>query len=654
MRSLWRAALALALHIGFFALPVALVVGLLGNAAYTYRYDTGNGLRAGVAAAVVTAMVFLGLRAVLRPRARPRGVAIDKSAQPQLWRTISDIADTTGAPAPDRLRITSEPRIVLREDTALLGLHLRSRSLELGLPFVAGLAVDELRTAIAQQMTLPGGNGLERLVHRTAAGVAATTSELIGGPTKWLFSGYAGLYAKLTAPVERDIRFGADARAARVAGKRVLATTLRKTRAIELGWSDYSEEYLSMALSAERTPDLLLGFRSFVETVERKKQLAERAKESILEEVAERNSPSTGERIEAIKRLSASAPAESDDRPGMALVRNPRQTVPELEDRLMVEGMGPRVPWPEMARLAGARAVERRAARLTSAVLQSGVSEDTTLAGVLATIHREQGGELVNPVLNPGMDPEHLDQAVVDTLTELLGAAVVDALVRTGHAQHELDWNGPPNVRLTNGQLLDPDRLVRPAVADPRLVPGLHRTLLQLGVPLDHSQPAADEPEATLAGIVSPVQYASNLYELLVTDRGLLLVPSHAGTAQRLLAGVLARVRRSEHEQLDELERTPVGELRERRDVEWVDSRDVATARLAQRRSGWELSLELYLDDYSISTVDPANTSTSEDELAVLVLGSTADSGERHDPYEGIGELMGARMSVDDQSDRNE
>lgn len=150
------------------------------------------------------------------------------------------------------------------------------------------------------------------------------------------------------------------------------------------------------------------------------------------------------------------------------------------------------------------------------------------------------------------------------------------------------------------------------------------------------------------------MQYASNLYELLVTDRGLLLVPSHAGTAQRLLAGVLARVRRSEHEQLDELERTPVGELRERRDVEWVDSRDVATARLAQRRSGWELSLELYLDDYSISTVDPANTSTSEDELAVLVLGSTADSGERHDPYEGIGELMGARMSVDDQSDRNE
>src|SRR5699024_8216918 len=131
-----------------------------------------------------------------------------------------------------------------------------------------------------------------------------------------------------------------------------------------------------------------------------------------------------------------------------AVLRNPRKSVPALEDGLLVQGLGPHLPWPELARQAGAAHVAEQTARLAAAVAQSGLPIEPTIGGVLAAVHRGQGHELINPVLNPGLCPERVDQAVEDTLTELLGCAAVDGLICAQRAQHELDWAGPSTVRL--------------------------------------------------------------------------------------------------------------------------------------------------------------------------------------------------------------
>ena len=60
MRGPWRATLALALHIGFFAVPLGLVLGLLAIAAYTVRLDFGGGVRAGLAAVLVAVVIGIG------------------------------------------------------------------------------------------------------------------------------------------------------------------------------------------------------------------------------------------------------------------------------------------------------------------------------------------------------------------------------------------------------------------------------------------------------------------------------------------------------------------------------------------------------------------------------------------------------------------
>ncbi|SDK47260.1 hypothetical protein SAMN04487820_108144 [Actinopolyspora mzabensis] len=653
MRGPWRAALAVALHIGFLAVPAALVLGMVGITAYTIRYDLGDGLQAAFAALLVGGSVAMVLRGVLRAGPRPPlGVVVEGEAQPQLWRRLRKVAEAAEATSPDELRVTCEPTLRMRERTRLLGLLRGESHLELGLPLLAGLTVSELSAVLADEIGSGQGGGPDALAVRIRNAVIEAERDMVGGPTKWLFSGYAVLYKRFTAPLARGRVMRGDAVAVRLAGKRTTMAALRKRVGLELGWEDYSAEYLSMATRVGRTPEILPGFRAFLEHPERKQGLAERAKESIAtEKPADAARPTVAQRLDVLKRASHE-PDETDDRPALALIREPRRDIPAIEDRLLVEDLGERTPWPELARLAGRHDVAVKAGELSSAVEQSGVSTEPTLVGVLTAIHRGETADLINPALNPGLAPELVDEAVVDTMTELLGAAVVDALVRSERAHHELDWGGPSTVQLTDGRALDPDKLVRPAVLDPRLVPGLHRHLVHLGVPLDHAQPAAEEPEPKLSGIVSPVRYAEESYDLLVTDRGLLLLPDRTRWMYRLLAGALTPVRRSEHERLDRLAATPMHRLRELEGAQWLDSRDVATAELHEDGADWELTLDLYLDEYAVSEVsaraaESGESDSPDDEgLTRIRIRSIPDSGARGAPYSGLGELMGARMTT--------
>ncbi|WP_084134233.1 M48 family metalloprotease [Actinopolyspora erythraea] len=647
----------MALHIGFLAVPALLVLGLVGVAAYAIRYDLGDGLRAGFAALLVGASVAMVLRGVLRAGHPPRrGVVVDGESQPQLWRRLRKVAETAEAARPDELRVTCEPALRWRERTRLLGLLRRESHLELGLPLLAGLTVTELSALLAGEIGRADGGGPDALANRIRTAVIAAERDMIGGPTKWLFSGYATLFRRITAPLARGRIMRGDAVAVRMAGKRTTMAALRKQVGLELGWEDYSAEYLSMATRVERTPEVLPGFRAFLEHQERKHGLAERAKESIAaEEPADAALPTVAQRLDVLRRATHE-PEETDDRPALALIREPRREIPAIEDRLLVDDLGARASWPELARLAGQHDVAVKAGALSSAVEQSGVSVEPTIVGVLTAIHRGEGADLINPALNPGLAPELVDDAVVDTMTDLLGAAVVDALIRAERAQHELDWGGPSTVRLADGRALDPDQLVRPAVVDPRLVPGLHRYLVHLGVPLDHAQPAAEEPEPRLSGLVSPVRFAEESYDLLVTDRGMLLLPDRTRWMYRLLAGALTPVRRSEHERLEQLATTPVNRLRELEGAQWVDSRDVATADLREEGADWKLTLDLYLDEYSVSEVAPRAAEPDEsdvpedEELTRIRIRSLPDSGTRGTPYSGLGELMGARMKTPEKN----
>lgn len=664
MRASWRASLALVLHFSFFAVPLGLVLGLLAIALYTVGYDRLGGVKAALAAMFVGGAFAVGWRALSRAQPDTRGVQLTSTDQPRLWQLVESAARAARTAVPDELRVTSEPQAHVREHTTLLGWRVRGRTVEIGLPLLAALTDDELRAVLTGELgrlhssgkagALPGKKRGVALADRITRSLRGTLCALTGGPVKWLFAGYVHAFTRL-APDSAELTFAGDAAAVRLLGRRVVGTALRKGVAIRLGWREYVDEYLSMASTAGHTPDVVLGFRSFMENQTRKPQLAERAKQEIADQplMHDHGQPSVRERVAAVKRAPRPTDADPSDRPAFTTLRTPRESVPQLEDRLLSADLGKRVPWPELARMAGAENAARRAKMLASAVAQSGVPVAPTIAGVLAAVYHGQGRELINPGLNPGLDPERVDQAAVDTLTELLGATVVDSLVATQRAQHELDWAGPAKLQLPTGHPLDPDRLVRPAVEDPRLVPGLHRALVNLGVPLNHGREPAAQPDPVTRGVVSPVQCAGDGYDLVVTDRGLVLLPSQVSTAKRLLSGAAARLRRAEHAELVELASTEVARLRERTGAQWVDSRDIAAARLSSHRASWSLELDLYFDEYAVSVLDESRVSTGE-EFGVLRLSCTTEVMEYDAPYRGLGELLGARMHVENAESTEE
>ncbi|GAB2735395.1 hypothetical protein GCM10027174_05430 [Salinifilum aidingensis] len=659
MRASWRASLALVLHFSFFAVPLGLVLGLFATAGYVGLHDRGSGAKAACAALFVAAASAVAARALRRARPPVRGVPIGREEQPKLWRLATSSARAGSAPEPDELRITSEPEAAVREDRGWLGWHVRRRTVEIGLPLLAGLTDDELRAVLIgefgrlagsrQDGTLPGRGRARALAHRVDDALAVKLSCMHSGPVKWLFGGYVRAY-RAVAPNAGPLWFAADAAAVRLLGRRVATTALRKHEAVRIGWREYVDEYLSMATEVGSTPDVVLGFRAFMENATRKPRLAERAKRTIAEQelTAERGRPSTRERLASLRRAPRTDESSPSDRPAFSALQQPRESVPQLEDRLLAEGLGERLHWPELVRRAGAVRASGQAARLALAVQLSGVPIAPTIAGVLGAVYHGQGRDLINPVLNPGIDPDRVDRAATDALVELLGATVVDALVSAGLAQHELDWSGPPRVQLSGGRPLDPDRLVRPAVADPRLVPGLHRALVGLGVPLQHGRDPATQPAPVTRGVVSPVHCGAEVHDLVVTDRGLVLLPTRVSTLRRLAAGAAARLRRAERAAVVELGRGEAASLLERAGAQWVDTRDIAAARLSSRRAGWSVAIDLYYDDYAVSELDETLVAGgAEQDVSVLELRCGAEVMEHGEPYRGLGELFGARMTVD-------
>ncbi|SHE77969.1 M48 family metallopeptidase [Streptoalloteichus hindustanus] len=618
MRSPWRAVLALTVLVGFFACAAVLAAGLAGAALYAMA-DGDIGMTAIellLCSALLGTAVGLFLPPVLRVRHRARGHVVDRAAQPELWEVIDELAGIARSRPPDELRVVPGVRIAFWEDAPVLGLVPGHRCLEVGLPLLGGLTVAELRAVLAHELAHLGDReGRPHAVaYRATALVEQVVADSEGDWRRPVLRAWGNLVLSVAAPVNQRQEQVADEAAVAAAGVEAACAAFRRMAALERAWSDYGQQYLAMAPIARRTPDVLLGFRSYLSAPRRQREWAELEDEALDAGPSgphDRHAP-LRERIEAMRAAGGEEP-EADDRPAWSLLTSPGRSVPELEDALLVD-LGPRAPWPELVRAAVVRKAEDAARRLSRAVLDSGVRVDgraaqTTVAGVLLAVHRGLGCELVKPALDPGLAPGEVSAASDALLVELLGGAVTAALCRTGRARPELNWDGPCWLRLASGQVVDVERLVGPAVRTPGLVPQLHRHLVRIGVPLDFAARPAEPPEPELVASANGVRCDGDPHDVRVYDSGLLVLP----------AGSPAR--------------KPLPELRRRPGARWVCGHDVEWARLVHRQSGWDVWLQL----------------RGGDELELTSASDTAHDG---DPQEGMARLLGDRLEVEDVRQR--
>lgn len=466
-----RAALALAMLAGFFLLAVGLFAGL-GVLSLTLfgRGDVEGGAILGALALVIGGPPLVAMAVAVWSSPKPSGIVLTRATHPELWRHVDELARIAGTRGPDDIRLTSEPNAGVWERRG-------TRYLELGLPFVAGMSIGELRSVLAHELGHYGGGHtrVSALTYRAKVAIGAGRFDTTGVLFAW-----ARLYALVAASESRKHEQFADEVSVAAAGREAATRSLLRGGPLGEAWNDYQRWYVSLAILAGRTPPLLEGFRAYLDHPRRVHQLREIEPLMAAQEPTSvfDSHPPIRERVATIARLFPSfGVAEAvDERSAWSLLDG---TAPEAVAAL-AGVQGPPITWAELAPLTGPLLVRRYADGLRHAGRVSKIGE--TLDDVLAALSRAELHKLTGAPVDASLTPAEVHDAAVEAVTELLGCMVSDLLVTANRATLELNWGGLLLLRMPDGAAVYPDELVAPAVRDANRVPEVRFRLQALGV----------------------------------------------------------------------------------------------------------------------------------------------------------------------------
>ncbi|HZB33362.1 MAG TPA: M48 family metallopeptidase [Streptosporangiaceae bacterium] len=314
-----RAAVALILMMGFYLLALAVVAfglaGIVGAVYLTYLFVSAGGDQGaafpGSAPLLLAGLIPLvwgvlrGLLAVSRPAfdldspdvdiavpkvpvgqeegTRDEGDEGDEDegdgrtdlalwAGRRLWPMVTELAEKVGTEAPAQLHLTAEVNATVREDTRFLGLIGGTRTLDIGIPLLAALSEDQLRSVLCHELGHYSRNDtrLGAVTYRGRTAVRETLTQLThiaevrynhamargyAVMFGWLFARYAHLYLRISTAVARRQELHADARAAQITGGEVTAEALRVVHAAPAAWEDFRLRYLNPMRRQGRVPD---------------------------------------------------------------------------------------------------------------------------------------------------------------------------------------------------------------------------------------------------------------------------------------------------------------------------------------------------------------------------------------------------------------
>ncbi|MGO1051122.1 M48 family metalloprotease [Crossiella sp. CA198] len=592
MHAAFRAGLSVTLLLAF---PFVVVgVGAGGVAAGVAVGGRPGAQIALLGLGVLIALGFALVSALSTRLAAPNGPKLTQRDQPELWRTVADLAELAGTRPPDEITLVGEVNAAVREDSRLLGLRAGRRHLLIGLPLLAGLTVAELRAVLAHELGHygRGHTRLAAVTYRGAETLQRTVARLDRGPVRWVLDRYARLYALVAKSATRAQELQADQVMVATAGREATANALRAVSTLGPAWAAFNRRYARLAIETDRTPDLLLGFHAFLVHPAQRDWLGE-----LVEQVLDNEPESPFDTHPSLRRrLAAIADAEeqsydSDARPAWALLTEPRTTVPTLESALIARELGPRASWTDIVRLAGAADARHGAGLLAKAVVDSGQGRTGAIGEVVQALRRGRVAELAEPVRWPGATDE-------EVVAELLADVVVTALIESGRAYHDLDWGGPWQVRLADGRRFDATRLTGPAVADRNLVDALGRNLQALGVPPQFVCPLDPEEEVretepALVGVFSSLQLGRAPKDLLVYASGLLVLPlSRWVWFKRGFAGLIGGSERMERKRIALLTERGHPALCEAKGADWISLEEVSGGSFTTKRTVGQLNIE--------------------------------------------------------------
>jgi Zn-dependent protease with chaperone function len=419
-----RFAVAIALTVAFYALALAVGIGMIALPIYLWVVEEAGNVWLTI---FLVATGFTILRAIVPRRLHfeAPGPRVEPGEQPKLTELVSSVASEAGEDPPDDTYMTLEANAAVTE--------VRGRRVMIvGLPVMRMLSVDELRAVIAHEFGhyAGGDTRVGPWTYRTRETIIRTVQELhdedswgrraVQQPFIW----YAKAFLRITNAISRREEFAADAFAARVAGRDVHMSALRKIHELAPAYDAYWGDEVAPVLESGRRPPVGSGFTRFLST----EQVAKAVKENLERVMAEEKSdpysshPTLAERLTAAEALPETS-APGDSAPAVTLMDDidgaERQVLDALAEAADAPALEP-IDWDAV----GESVYRERYHEMVSA--NGELLGDVTLTG-LADAARDP-----DPLLS-GMELTSDERAEARPMVRAtLGAGLATALARQG------------------------------------------------------------------------------------------------------------------------------------------------------------------------------------------------------------------------------
>ncbi|MDX3641060.1 M48 family metalloprotease [Streptomyces sp. MB09-02B] len=379
-----RALRALVLLAGFYLLGVILLAALAG-ADYLLHLHAPSGVAAKlyVVSVLLAIPLVRGLFMLRTPKGEePPGLPVTEADEPELWRTVRELADQVGTRAPSRIVLTADVNAAVAEDARLLGLLPGPRRLYLGVPLLQGLTEAQLRAVLAHELghysnsdtrlaalTVRGRAQVLRTVRHfeeradksagrerarqekknaKAAAKGKKTREIdtrhVGVTYRAMakiYIGYAKLYIRATLAGSRRQEYAADLASVRIAGRDATASALREIPALDAAFDFYMNSYATLGAEARLMPprgEFFGGYGRMLSA--RQLELVGLRTDLPTEPASPYDShPPIADRVERIEALPADGRADEARGAALGLLADPDRTLAALEDAVLTENV---------------------------------------------------------------------------------------------------------------------------------------------------------------------------------------------------------------------------------------------------------------------------------------------------------------------------
>ncbi|MEV5709149.1 M48 family metalloprotease [Actinoallomurus sp. NPDC052274] len=514
MLTTFRAAVAVVLLAGFYVLVSAITAGTVFFDFYAVKYGHAGGFKV---AALATFGVLAMLRGVFvvgrRKDEEQPGVAVTPHDEPELWRTVTELAHQVQTRVPDEIRLVPDVNAAVSENTRLLGLIPGRRYMYIGIPLMLSLTADEMRAVLCHELGHYSGSHtrLGGITYRGRTSLIRTIERLRDHAIiRTIFLLYAKLYLRVSQAVSRRQELEADAAAVAVSGRRPMGEALRKVRASAAAWNFYLGSYCSLIGPAQARPaDLFAGFYTLLREPSRQEELAKVV--SAPEERSPYDShPSLAERLAAIAALPEPA-ARPDPRPALALLADPQRAALATQASMLTDEALrlPVLEWPQIVErglYAGANAEAMK--DVFTAAGQATNTPQPTVDTVLRILAGGGAGDLGNRLRMAGWQGDDTRALVA----RVVARAFEGLLIQAGRARYTFSWSDVARLVDGDGAEVDLSDLVRRAVDDPGQVNSLYEHLLRLGITPASALAPAPAPGGAAPAPVGTVPGAGGMY----------------------------------------------------------------------------------------------------------------------------------------------